>query len=105
MHILTQWEKSNLTMSYWSYLCIIFDYFNSFMTRLLSYRNQSTDLLRKSMDWFLYENGLRHERVNYLRLKIILTGISFTRETFLGSHFSKFFNVSSIVVHNETKII
>ena len=29
----------------------------------LSYRNQSTGLLRKSMDWFLYDNGLRHERV------------------------------------------
>ena len=26
-----------------------------------SYRNQSTDLLYKSMDWFLYDNGLRHE--------------------------------------------
>ena len=32
--------------------------------RPLSYRNQSIDLLRKSMDWFLYDNGLRHERVN-----------------------------------------
>ena len=32
--------------------------------RPLSYRNQSTDLLCKSMDWFLYHNGLRHERVN-----------------------------------------
>ena len=32
--------------------------------RPLSYRNQSTDLLCKSMDWFLYDNGLRHERVN-----------------------------------------
>ena len=30
----------------------------------LSYRNQSIDLLCKSMDWFLYDNGLRHERVN-----------------------------------------
>ena len=29
----------------------------------LSYRNQSTDLQSKSMDWFLYDNGLRHERV------------------------------------------
>ena len=29
----------------------------------LSYRNQSIDLLFKSMDWFLYDNGLRHERV------------------------------------------
>ena len=31
--------------------------------RTLSYRNQSIDLLRKSMNWFLYDNGLRHERV------------------------------------------
>ena len=31
--------------------------------RPLSYRNQSIDLLRKSMDWFLYDNGLRLERV------------------------------------------
>ena len=30
----------------------------------LSYRNQSIDLLCKSMDWFLYDNSLRHERVN-----------------------------------------
>ena len=29
----------------------------------LSYRNQSIDLLGKSADWFLYDNGLRHERV------------------------------------------
>ena len=33
---------------------------NSLMTRRpLSYRNQ------KSMDWFLYDNGLRHERVKW----------------------------------------
>ena len=31
--------------------------------RPLSYRNQSIDLLRKSVDWFLYDNGLRHKRV------------------------------------------
>ena len=30
----------------------------------LSYRNQSIDLQSKSVDWFLYDNGLRHERVN-----------------------------------------
>ena len=29
----------------------------------MSYRNQSIDLQSKSMDWFLYDNGLRHERV------------------------------------------
>ena len=31
--------------------------------RPLSYRNQSIDLQSKSMDWFLYDNGPRHERV------------------------------------------
>ena len=30
----------------------------------LSYRNQSIDLLCKSMDWFLYDSELRQERVN-----------------------------------------
>ena len=35
--------------------------------RPLSYRNQSIYLLRKSMDWFLYDNGHRIERVNLLR--------------------------------------
>ena len=32
--------------------------------RPLSYRNQSIDLLRKSMGWFLDDKGLRLERVN-----------------------------------------
>ena len=32
--------------------------------RPISYRNQSIDLPCKSMDSFLYDNGLRHERVN-----------------------------------------
>ena len=31
--------------------------------RPLSYRNQSIDLLRKSMEWFLYDRDLRQERV------------------------------------------
>ena len=31
--------------------------------RSLSHRNQSIDLLCKSMEWFLYDNGFRHERV------------------------------------------
>ena len=30
----------------------------------LSYRNQSIDLLRKSMDWLIYDSDLRHEKVN-----------------------------------------
>ena len=28
--------------------------------RPLSYRNQSIDLQSKLIDWFLYDNGLRH---------------------------------------------
>ena len=35
--------------------------------RPLSYRNQSIDLQSKSMNWFLYDRGLRHERVKYNR--------------------------------------
>ena len=31
--------------------------------RPISCRNQSIDLLRKSVDWFLYDIGLSHERV------------------------------------------
>ena len=34
--------------------------------RPLSYRNQPIDLLCKSMNWFLYDNGLCHERVNVM---------------------------------------
>ena len=34
--------------------------------RQLSCRNQSIDLRSKSMDWFLYNNGLCHERANYM---------------------------------------
>ena len=33
------------------------------MTEADTYRNQSTDLQSKSMDWFLYDIGLCHERV------------------------------------------
>ena len=34
----------------------------------LLYRNQSIDLQSKSMDWFLYDNDLRHERVKIKNL-------------------------------------
>ena len=33
------------------------------MTEAVIYRNQSIDLRRKSMDWFLYDNGLCQERI------------------------------------------
>ena len=32
--------------------------------RSLSYRKQAIDLQSISMDWFLYDRDLRHERVN-----------------------------------------
>ena len=32
------------------------------MTEADTYRNQSIDLLGKSMDWFLYDICFRHER-------------------------------------------
>ena len=37
--------------------------------RPLSNRNQSIDLQSKSMDWFLYDNSLRHERVKLNKVK------------------------------------
>ena len=37
--------------------------------RPLSYRNHSIDLQSKSMDWFVYDNGLRHEKVKVMLLK------------------------------------
>ena len=36
---------------------------NSFMTKVLSYRNQSINLQSKPIDWFLYDRELPHERV------------------------------------------
>ena len=34
--------------------------------RSLSYKNQSTNLKGRSMDWFLYDRDLRHERAKYM---------------------------------------
>ena len=39
--------------------------------RPYSCRNQSTDSLRNSMDWFLYDDSLRHERVKSLNQVVI----------------------------------
>ena len=38
---------------------------NSFMTQSLSYRNQPIDLQSKSIDWFLWDRDLNHERVHW----------------------------------------
>ena len=52
-----------------SYITISLDNLTFSWRRPLSYRNQSIDLLRKSMDWFLYANSLRHEKVNLQGMK------------------------------------
>ena len=44
--------------------------FNSSWRGPLSYRNKSTDLQSKSVDWFLYDYGLHHERVNGEKLHL-----------------------------------
>ena len=52
------WGAARGSFSF-SHICLTLSW-----RRPLSYRNQSIDLLCKSVDWFLYENGLRHERLN-----------------------------------------
>ena len=56
--------RANLELEHMSTIC---SNHNKHLTlsrrRQLSYRNQSIDLRSKSMDWFLYDNGLRLERV------------------------------------------
>ena len=46
----------------YTYIYINVNKFTLSWRRLLSYRNQSIDLLCKSMDWFLFDKDLRHER-------------------------------------------
>ena len=74
-------------------------------SRPLSYRNQSIDLLDKSMDWFLYDNDLRHERVNFFVLVawlahsllielsdlFIFNSVNYTARTFVLSHLVFYF--------------
>ena len=50
----------------------------NFMAEVSFIRNQSIDLQSKSMEWFLYDRDLRHERINALLLVCI------HRDIFLG---------------------
>ena len=58
----TSWKrqktKGTLKWKHWSELGLTLSW-----RKPLSYRNQFIDLQSKSMNWFLYDNGLRHERV------------------------------------------
>ena len=56
--------SSNTVKSYYEQKPLRFCRLTLSWRRSLSYRNQCTDLLCKSMDWFLFDRDLRHERVN-----------------------------------------
>ena len=60
--------------------------------RPISYRNQFIDLLCKSMDWFLYDIGLRHERVKsfskYFCSYCLKKAISHKKTTVIGIIFN-----------------
>ena len=51
------------TENCWAGAYINVDFLSLLWWRPLSYRNQSIDLLCRSMDWFLCDTDFRHERV------------------------------------------
>ena len=63
--------------------------------RSLSYTNQSIDLQSKSMDWFLYDNGLCHERVKCNFKLLITTSIEIQ---FKKRKFKNYFHVTDDMV-------
>ena len=65
------WPMSTLCLLYGNALLIL-SHLTLSWGRLLLYRNQSIDLQSKSMDWFLYDNGLRQERVKIKSLCICI---------------------------------
>ena len=72
--------------------------------RSLSYRNQSNDLLCKSMDWFLYDNGPRHERVKEHLVAFSLTLFAYTSKLSLQSKINFFItNVCHFIHHARRK--
>ena len=61
------------------------------MMKSLSYRNQSTDLQSKSVDWFLYDKDFRHERVKGCNFDIMMILRKLASAIFLENFF--FFSV------------
>ena len=58
--------------------------------RSLLYRSQSIDLQNKSMDWFLYDKNLRHERVKALLLACIQWDIFLDYDKIIDIYGSKY---------------
>ena len=69
LQIQTFFPSKEIVMSKWYSKWLVHSLTRSWR-RPLSSRNQSIDLLCKSMDWFLYGNGLCHERVNHHHLDV-----------------------------------
>ena len=55
--------------------------------RALLYRNQSIDLQNKSIDWFLYDIGLRRERVKCKKTLIETSTHRFRKERHYSEKF------------------
>ena len=64
----------------------------------LSYRNQSTDLLCKSMDWFLFDRYLCNERVNSF-----FSNINFDQSVFTSIRQSN--DNKSVILHHHPATI
>ena len=72
--------------TYFEIICVILTLSRR---RPISYRNQSIHLLCKSIDWFLYDIGLRRERV-----KIKKGMLKSVRYMYRSSHSQMFFKIA-----------
>ena len=62
--------------------------------RSLSYRNQFIDLLCKSMDWFLYDRDLLHERAKMYKMGIFAENGSMPLSKIAGIFMKRMFSLS-----------
>ena len=72
--------------------------------RPLSYRNQSSDLQSKSMDWFLYDNGLRHERVKKTMVSTLASKKRAYLITIRGRHLLDIFPKNTILIWRQKTV-
>ena len=62
----------------------------SFIMEVPIIQKPSIDLQNKSLDWFLYDKNLRHERVNALLLACIHWDIFFDYDKIIDIYASKY---------------
>ena len=72
--------------------------------RSWSYRNQSIDLQSKSMDWFLYGNGLRLERVNLIPYLLLPPQMNFATLFVMNRTTPKSWDILLFYVHDCLKL-